>query len=442
MEIQSGNPISSTGLVEEGKPYFFRKLLAFKSLLVAVTIVGLLATNIASLVSSSAHDFFHSMIWRMLAIGGAAFADNAMSKSPKKIVDQKVKAQTIDLDSKNKQLLTDNSRQSKEIAKFEGEKKVLVEEEKITTTYENVNLKYVIEYDINSITNPNTINFYIYKINTNVYGELFKTNYFTEFTELPINSYILLNDDNTNSTPTLTVDMLSKVDFSGSTLESRIIQICSEIRTTLTNIKDNGFIGLFNSEINKKFDGPEDLNNIYPFFFRPTYSLRTLSTSNPTELNTKNNLLLGVKLSKNIQQSSLVWSNTSFSSRPIFKTEKVKNLKKDNTSKEQTFGSITSDKIYLVSTDTNFTNKTIEFDKLNSYEYEQDDYLSKIDPNTYATVRGENLYNVLVAFKNLMDSHIHNINRPLSKGDENWIILDNLMSTLENELLNKSIRIN
>lgn len=127
MEIQSGNPISSTGLVEEGKPYFFRKLLAFKSLLVAVTIVGLLATNIASLVSSSAHDFFHSMIWRMLAIGGAAFADNAMSKSPKKIVDQKVKAQTIDLDSKNKQLLADNSRQSKEIAKFEGEKKVLVE---------------------------------------------------------------------------------------------------------------------------------------------------------------------------------------------------------------------------------------------------------------------------------------------------------------------------
>jgi hypothetical protein len=335
---------------------------------------------------------------------------------------------------------------SKKVAKLQlkkfSEKKVLVEEEKITTTYENVNLKYVIEYDINSITNPNTINFYIYKINTNVYGELFKTNYFTEFTELPINSYILLNDDNTNSTPTLTVDMLSKVDFSGSTLESRIIQICSEIRTTLTNIKDNGFIGLFNSEINKKFDGPEDLNNIYPFFFRPTYSLRTLPTSNPTELNTKNNLLLGVKLSKNIQQSSLVWSNTSFSSRPIFKTEKIKNLKKDNTSKEQTFGSITSDKIYLVSTDTNFTNKTIEFDKLNSYEYEQDDYLSKIDPNTYATVRGENLYNVLVAFKNLMDSHIHNINRPLSKGDENWIILDNLMSTLENELLNKSIRIN
>jgi len=335
---------------------------------------------------------------------------------------------------------------SKKVAKLQlkkfSEKKVLVEEEKITTTYENVNLKYVIEYDVNSITNPNTINFYVYKINTNVYGELFKTNYFTEFTELPINSYVLLNNDNTNSTPTLSVDMLTKVDFSGSTLQSKIIEICSEIRTTLISIKENGFIGLFNSNINKKFDNINELNNIYPFFFRPKYSLRTLPTSNSTELNTKNNLLLGVKLSTNIQQSGLVWSNASFSPPPINRLEKIKNLKNDNTSKEQTFGSITSDKIYLVSTDTNFTNKTIEFDKLNNYEYEQDDYLNKIEPNTYSTVRGETLYDVLTAFKDLMDSHIHNINEPLSKGDPYWIKLNNLMLTLKNDLLNNSIRIN
>lgn len=109
------------------KSELFAKTRLIKSFLVSLSIAGLIATNIASLVSSSAHDFFHSIIWRMLAIGGAAFADNAMSKSPKKIVDKKVKAQTIDLDSKNKQLLADNLRQSKEIAKFEGEKKVLVE---------------------------------------------------------------------------------------------------------------------------------------------------------------------------------------------------------------------------------------------------------------------------------------------------------------------------
>lgn len=335
---------------------------------------------------------------------------------------------------------------SKKVSKLQlkkfPEKKILIEEEKISTTYENLNLKYIVEYDINSITNPTIIKFFIYKIDGNVYGDLFKTSYFTEFTELPINSYILLNDDNTNSTPTLSINMSNKIDFIGSTIESKIVQICSEIRTTLISIKDNGFISLFNSEVNKKFDGPEGLSDIYPFFFRPTYSLRTLPTLNQIEFNTKNNLLLGVKLVKNIQQSGLIWSNTSFSTPPIHNIEKIKNLKKDSTSKEQTFGSITSDKIYFVSTDTNFTNKTIEFDKLNSYEYEQDDYLSKIEPNTYATVRGENLYNVLVAIKNLIDSHIHNVNEPLSKGDENWIILDNLISTLRNDLLNDSIRIN
>lgn len=126
MDTQSSNPNSSTVLVDEKKPYFLKKLLEIKSLLVTVTIVGLLATNIASLVSSSAHDFFHSIIWRMLAIGGAAFADNAMSKSPKKIVDKKVKAQTADLDTKNRQLLADNSAKSKQLDELHGNNKKLL----------------------------------------------------------------------------------------------------------------------------------------------------------------------------------------------------------------------------------------------------------------------------------------------------------------------------
>jgi len=336
---------------------------------------------------------------------------------------------------------------SKKVAKLQlkkfSEKKVLIEEEQTTTTYENINLKYVIEYGVNSITNPNTVNFYIYKINTNAYGELFKTNYFTEFTELPVDSYVLLNDDNTNITPTLSVNMLTKVDFSGNTLENKIKEICSEIRTTLTGIKENGFIGLFNSTISKKFDNINELNDIYPFFFRPTYSLRTLPTSNSTELSTKNNLLTGVKFSKNIIQSGLVWSNTSFSPPPIFVTEKIKNLKNDNTSKEQTFGSITSDKIYFLSTDTNFTNKTIEFEKLNSYEYEQDDYLNKIDPNTYGVVRGEILFEFLKSMYNVLSNHVHNINERYSRTSfDEHEIMTQLYNKLENELLNKSIRIN
>ena len=74
--------------------------------------------------------------------------------------------------------------------------------------------------------------------------------------------------------------------------------------------------------------------------------------------------------------------------------------------------------------------------------YKLDDYVNKIEPNTYAMVRGENLYNLLIAIKNLLDSHVHNINEPLVKTDDNWVKLNALIETLRNDLLNDSIRIN
>ena len=113
--IEGSMPINSNV-----KNRLLAKVGLIKSILVGLSIVVLVATNLATLVSSPVHDFFHSMIWRMLAIGSAAFADNAMSKSPKKIVDQKVKAQTTDLDSKNKQLLADNSAKSKQLDYFKS----------------------------------------------------------------------------------------------------------------------------------------------------------------------------------------------------------------------------------------------------------------------------------------------------------------------------------
>ena len=57
-------------------------------------------------------------------------------------------------------------------------------------------------------------------------------------------------------------------------------------------------------------------------------------------------------------------------------------------------------------------------------------------------VRGENLYNLLMTMKNLIDSHIHNINEPLVKSDPNWVKLNGLIETLRNDLLNDSVRIN
>ena len=111
---------------------------------------------------------------------------------------------------------------------------------------------------------------------------------------------------------------------------------------------------------------------------------------------------------------------------------------------EQSFSNLTADKIYLTSTNPNVgTNvKTIDFSDIDEYEITQDDYISKIEPNTYASVRGENLYNLLIAIINLINSHIHNINEPLVKTDKNWEILMELTNSMRNDLLNDSIRIN
>ncbi len=88
---------------------------------------------------------------------------------------------------KERQRLSNYPIASKKVAKLHlkkfPEKRLLKSETVKKITYENANLKYVIEYTVNSLTAPTTVNFYVYKINTGVYGDLFKSNTFTEFTE-------------------------------------------------------------------------------------------------------------------------------------------------------------------------------------------------------------------------------------------------------------------
>jgi hypothetical protein len=69
---------------------------------VAFSLAGLLVSNVASLVSVSAHDWMYNALWRVLSIGGHAAADRALAKSPKSRLDQTVKAKTAELDTKNK----------------------------------------------------------------------------------------------------------------------------------------------------------------------------------------------------------------------------------------------------------------------------------------------------------------------------------------------------
>ena len=86
----------------------------------------------------------------------------------------------------------------------------------------------------------------------------------------------------------------------------------------------------------------------------------------------------------------------------------------------------------------------IVFLKKLNYYLSQQDYIEKIEPSTFSTVRGENLLKLLSKMIEVIFTHRHNPLMPISgqydydHGNE----LKELFKTIENDILNKSIRIN
>lgn len=329
-------------------------------------------------------------------------------------------------DKKNKQSALDYPKQSKKYNRFSMKKfpktMVLSEENTIEQTIDKKSINYIIEYDVDDLNTPKFLNFYVYKVinnnNENLDVSVFNTN-----TGYDKESVKLINLDNTITTPTITRNL-------DGTIKSAYINI----RDIINNLDTNS-LNYFNSLY--------DTEKLYPFYYKPSDKLKSLNT-NKTILDNKNLLYSKIQIRNRISPYGLIFSQSSLNP-PVNQTKKVVNVLKESLNQdEQTLSSLTSDKIYLLSTNTNTgANITsIDFDSLDKYELTQEDYLSKIEPKTFSTVRGENLYNILIAFKNLLDSHIHNINEPLAKSDPNWIILNDLILTLKDDLLNNSIRIN
>jgi hypothetical protein len=320
-----------------------------------------------------------------------------------------------------------------------GPKQYIIEEEKNESVTENSNLQFIIEYDVDNLTNPTYANFYIHQIKPNT-GVKYNSSNFTESTQILSGETVFLTE--TGDTYTFRTDLNTLNGFSGSTLSKKIQLAHLEIKNKINGIQKNGFEGTVPYKILTNLIVTQANNNIYPFFFRPTSEFLNRSTTT-TEFNDRNTILNNIKLtSTSSSGASLVYSRDRVS--PITKTvpKKVKVLKTDSTSFEQTFGNITADKIYLLSTDTNFTDKKIDFPVLNSYEYEQSDYIEKIEPNTYSLVRGEILLDFIYALYNTFFGHVHNINEPYVKSDPNHTKLELLYNKLREELINKSIKIN
>lgn len=330
----------------------------------------------------------------------------------------------------NKQNILDYPQMAKKVGRFSLKKfpktyrpiESVVDKSKLEIS----KLKYIVEYEIDSLSSPTELRLFVYKV-VSSYGSEFNTNIFGQnsvFSSKDITKVKLINVNNNLTDPTYVLPL-------SGTIQSGYI----ETRELLHQIDLNNLTKLNSAYPNE---------DIHPFYFRPTPEFNLLKGINNTEIINKTIFLNKVGIRGKNGGSNLIYSR-QYADPPILLNKKTGIVSQEvKNGGEQTFGNISADKIYLTSTNPNVgTNvKTINFSDLDEYELTQDDYITKIEPNTYASVRGENLYNILVAIINLINSHIHNINEPLVKTDRNWEILMELTNSMRNDILNNSIRIN
>ena len=297
-------------------------------------------------------------------------------------------------------------------------------EEKIkSNTISISDLKYIIEYDILQFSGTTrTINLYVYSL-LKPYGGLYRTDN-PKLSESPLldGYYKLINSDNTTTGATITF-----------TVNDAEETYCT-IRDALKTLHLKGL-----NEFNSNYTD----SDLHPFYFRPSTLCKTRTLSDNTQKTERKTILSKILINKNCGPTNgLVYSKSKVSPPVVTITKKENVLKDSNIPGEQSFAAIKTDKLFLLSTDTNESGQGIDFFSLNKYELTQENYLKDIEPSTYATVRGENLLKMLSAIIELLNGHQHNLMGPLVKGDPNYEKLMKLYASLENDILNKSIRIN
>jgi hypothetical protein len=316
-------------------------------------------------------------------------------------------------------------------------KKIVLDEtitEKVETSVSD--LKHIIEYQIDGLTNPTKIEFFIYKV-LKKFGNVTKTSFFNENTPLPNSVLKLLNNNNDNITPTFVINIS----------DDNINNIHNEINNAFYTLIDKGLksmITSFNPEVQLFINELPTVGEEFPLYFRPSRKFIETVPTNSNENTFKVNILSKINVFNLGPKSGLMWSQTQLTP-PIKKTiEKGVKLKTIQDSPEQTFSALKSDKIFLLSTDTNETEKSINFTALNEYEYSQSDYVKLIEPNTFSSVRGENLLRFLYQVVEVLFKHEHNVVGPPVMNTEfsEYMALKDLLQNLENDILNQSVRIN
>lgn len=127
------------------KPGLIWKLFSFagiKLLFVTFSLVGMLMSNLATLMSDKYFDLMQMGLRKALLIGGETFADRALKNSPKVDIDQKIKTKTAQLDAENKALTDSNKRLKADVDAATSEKATLeTKSQKLTAEVDDLSSK-------------------------------------------------------------------------------------------------------------------------------------------------------------------------------------------------------------------------------------------------------------------------------------------------------------
>jgi len=281
--------------------------------------------------------------------------------------------------------------------------------------YENIedsvivrgDVMHIFEYDVDDLTNPQTLTFKITKINRPE-GDNYKTDIFNIDTEVSESVSTVIYD----SPITLTSDNKTKEAY------ILIRDAISTLDREKMNVLDNVL--------------PDTI--AHPFFFRPSKNIRSYNESlsflgNITYLTRTNGY-------------GLVYSKTSLEPEVKPEIRKVPRLKKIS-DVDQTFAAVSSDFIFNISTqEPGVDGKKINFTALNKYEFDQGDYVLRILPNTFSSVRGEKLIDLLELMTAMLLNHTHGIATPPNYWEATKTRIEQLINSARTEMLNRSVRIN
>ncbi len=295
------------------------------------------------------------------------------------------------------------------LKKFPSTKKLdkqIIEE----TTIPSIDIKHVFEYDVDSLTAPTTITYSIYRIERNE-GDKYKSDVFNINTEL--------NNETSKLIHTETVSL------SSGTNDAKLQEAYIQIRDFISKL-----------DTDKLIDVVPGLNDEYahPFYFRPKNTLRAKPNSNSFLQNI-------VHLDKT-NGFGFLYSQNSPDVQPVTKKVERPYLKKIS-DVDQSFAALTADKIlYLSTSSLPADGKQIDFRALDKYEYSEEDYIMRIMPNTFSSVRGEKLIEILELITLILLNHVHGIVTPPKYSQSVVDELRKLISRAKLDMVNSKIRIN